>query len=437
MRGISIRTLAGCAAAIGCVVAPALQAQTRAIALEQVQVGLERATRLPLEIVRLQADIQADMWKDPALAQLMPDCSRLGAPKEGCSLARFQVTGAGKVFLVASPEASSSDLLPVPAGRLVLAPGSTVQLVAAGFPSIQIEIRAPADRPLYLGELASSEVGRILSLLVPQAGLSASAADVLPQGKIALRARSSPALTQIAVAKPAESAPVTMPAAVKNTSREQSLPLATASDVLLLDNMPRAVAERVEVASIAPVSTGQPLILDTMPVAVAQPTEPAGQIAEAKDVLELDAMPRAFAERIEIGPIATAPTGPLIILDTMPVAVAAPAEPRAEVAEAKDILVLDTMPVAVAAAAEAPAVVAEAKEVIMLDAMPAAVRAPVEKPVLAPVLVAAAPAPGATPALSGDLARLRAEVDAEVARENARFARQLQASPAKAFRFGT
>ncbi len=420
MSGISIRTVARCAATLGCLVAPALQAQTFGIALEQVQVGLERATRLPLEIVRLQADIQADMWKDPALAQLMPDCSRLGAPKEGCSLARFQVTGAGKVFVVASPEASSSDLLPVPAGRLVLAPGSTVQLVAAGLPSIQIEIRAPADRPLYLGELASSDVGRILSLLVPQAGLSASAADVLPQGKVALRAREREAPTLLAKAAPPPAGPpARMPVAVKGPSTDASPLLAEAAAVLLLDNMPRAVVERIEVASI------------TRP-------EPAG-------VLLLDVMPRAVVPPVELADVAAPAPSRVLLLDSMPAAMAPRQEPVAAVAQAPaEILVLDQMPVAIADKPAPAAVVADAREVLLLDAMPAAVQqaqekqpAVAEKPAAAPILVAAAPAPGATPALSGDLARLRAEVDAEVARENARFARQLQASPAKAFRFGT
>jgi hypothetical protein len=390
MRGISIRILAGCAAALGCLVAPVAQAQTLGIALQQVQAGLERATQLPLEIVRLQADIQADMWKDPALAQLMPDCGRLGAPKEGCSLARFQVAGGGKVFLVASPEAGSSDLLPVPAGRLVLAPGSTVQLVAAGFPSIQIEIKAPAARPLYLGELAYSEVGRILALLVPQAALSASAVDVLPQGKVALRARERAAPMLLAKAAPMQTEPpARMPVAVRAPLAGEPHTVADAVDVLLLDIMPRALVEKIEIASALSSDPAGVVLLDTMPVAIAE--------------------------------LATFTPTPA--------------------AEQKDVLILDVMPSAIARREEPVAVLADAGEVLLLDAMPAAVQPAPEKPVVAekpaaPILVAAAPARGATPALSGDLARLRAEVEAEVARDNARLARQLQA-PAKTFRFGT
>lgn len=420
MRGMSVRFSACCAAAaLGCLVSPVLPAQTLGIALEQVQVGLERATRLPLEIVRLQADVQADMWKSPALAQLMPDCARLGTPKEGCALARFNVTGGGKVFLVAAPEAPSSDLVPVPAGRLVLAPGGTVQLVAAGFPSIQVEIKAPADQPLYLGELASSEVGRILSLLVPQPGVSATAADVRPQGKIALRAKNSPDPTQLASANPTATTPATMPVAVKGTNWAQPLAAADGGEILLLDNMPRAVAEKIEVAAVMASEPTGVLILDTMPRAVVQPVQVASiAVPEPLQVLMLDSMPAAIARRDE---------SPAMVAE-------APA----------DILVLDLMPVAIAASPEPASVVADAREVLLLDAMPAAVEAApettiiAEKPAVpAPILVAAAPAPGATPALSADLARLRAEVEAEVARENARFARQLQAAPAKSFRFGT
>jgi hypothetical protein len=132
----------------------------------------------------------------------------------------------------------------------------------------------------------------------------------------------------------------------------------------------------------------------------------------------------------------------VVLLDTMPVAIAELATfTPTPAAEQKDVLILDVMPSAIARREEPVAVLADAGEVLLLDAMPAAVQPAPEKPVVAekpaaPILVAAAPARGATPALSGDLARLRAEVEAEVARDNARLARQLQA-PAKTFRFGT
>ena len=382
------------AAAFACFFCAPAGAQSFGQAIDEVRVGLDRAARLPLEIIWLQSEIQADMWRAPALANALQGCTRTGAPREGCAVSvrsawrysfdagagvqpapivisslavagapfakgRLNLSGSGRVFLVTSD--ASDAAVKAPAGVILLAAGSTVQLVDAAYPSIQIEVSAPQDRPVFLGNLAAAEIGRIFALLVPRRTLSASAADLLETGRVALRARESASEMQVALAPPV--------------------------------------------------------------TAIEKPAS----------------MPVALAERIDAAPRKTDDRAPILILDTMPVALLQPLHAAAPVEQASTLLVLDGMPAAIRDAASEPAqVVAEVDDILVLDSMPAAVAAP-EKPAVArkEIVIASAPAPGAMPALSPELAKLRAEVEAEIARDNARMAEALQGRSARHYRFGS
>lgn len=202
-------------------------------AQNQVQVALERATRTPLEIVWLQTELEAETWQLDRLLTAAPrGCARPGAPKEGCTVSerpvwryvfgehtptesarlvissrlpdapfrtgRLSLTGTGRVFIV-TPRADGPRTSRPPAGAVVLAAGSTVQLVDAAYPAIQIEVRAPLEEPLLLGNLVSADIATVLGLLVRQPGtVQAASARGVPGGRIALR--SSDAELQLASA---------------------------------------------------------------------------------------------------------------------------------------------------------------------------------------------------------------------------------------------
>ena len=386
------------AAAFVCFFCAPAGAQSFGQAVDQARVGLDRTTRLPLEIIWLQSEIQADMWRAPALANALQGCTRTGAPREGCAVSvrsawrysfdagagaqpapivisslavagapfakgRLNLSGSGRVFLVTSDTGDAA--VKAPAGVILLAAGSTVQLVDAAYPSIQIEVSAPQDRPLFLGNLAAAEVGRIFALLMPRTVQSASAADVLPLGRIALRTREARDDMQVALAAPATQA----------------------------EPAPR------------------------MPVALAEPLDRVTATTAPQDL-------------------------PILVLDTMPVAAAEPIRSAAApVEETSALLVLDGMPAAIREAASEPApIVADAKDILILDSMPAALVAKAAEKRAEPrkeILIASTPAPGAIPALSSELSKLRAEVEAEIARDNARMAEALQGHGSRHFRFGS
>lgn len=339
----------GVAAMLACLSCAPSGAQSFGPAIDRPRAGLDRAGRLPLEIIWLQSEIQADMWRAPALAAALQGCARPGAPREGCAVSvrsawrysfdagagvqpapivisslavagapfakgGLNLSGSGRVYLVTSD--SGNTAVKPPAGVILLAAGSTVQLVDTAYPSIQIEVSAPPDRPLFLGNLAAAEIGRIFALLVPKAALSASAADVLETGRVALRARDSVSDAQVAQAPPATA--IEKPA-----------------------SMPVALAERIDPTPRKTDGLEPILVLDSMPVAIADAIGPANRPA------------------------------------------AHPAAPRKE------------------------------------------------------IVIASAPAPGAIPALSSELSKLRAEVEAEIARDNARMAEALQGHGARRFRFGS
>ncbi len=95
------------------------------------------------------------------------------------------VTAAGgKVYLIA-PQVENSGIIRSPSGEIVLAAGSTVRLVDAGFPSIQVEVSA-GSTDIALGKLDAG--GKVFSFLVKHAGVaSASSAGIGDAGRVVLK----------------------------------------------------------------------------------------------------------------------------------------------------------------------------------------------------------------------------------------------------------
>src|SRR3954470_4387639 len=177
--------------------------------------SLERAMKTPLEIVWLRAAAEESLWNDPALArttavgrtawryvfggnaQFSPPpneiarlvVSTLNLPQgQGpINAGRLALSGTGRLYLV-TPEAPGAT----PPDRLamILAAGSTLHISDATSPAIHIELKAPDSAPLLLGNLATSDIGKALSLLVKPGSVSAFEATVAEGGKVALRAGS-------------------------------------------------------------------------------------------------------------------------------------------------------------------------------------------------------------------------------------------------------
>src|SRR5687768_3029771 len=152
----------------------------------QVQAGLERGQRAPLEAVWLRAEVLEEMWtRNPTLSQALQGCDK-ATPKQGCMVSgrtfwRFTLAPtinafspglsaqayrasppeadtlppAGGVYLVANAGAIGQK-----GGSVLLAAGATAQLIDTAYPSILIEVKAPDHEPLLLGSLAASDIGR-------------------------------------------------------------------------------------------------------------------------------------------------------------------------------------------------------------------------------------------------------------------------------------
>ncbi|MGE0874280.1 MAG: filamentous hemagglutinin N-terminal domain-containing protein [Burkholderiales bacterium] len=90
----------------------------------------------------------------------------------------------GKVYLIA-PQVENNGIIRAPSGEIVLAAGSTVRLVDANFPSIQVEVSA-AGSDIPLGRLDAG--GKVFTFLVKQSGVvSASSAGIGAAGRVVLK----------------------------------------------------------------------------------------------------------------------------------------------------------------------------------------------------------------------------------------------------------
>ncbi|MEK6593729.1 MAG: filamentous hemagglutinin N-terminal domain-containing protein [Pseudomonadota bacterium] len=95
----------------------------------------------------------------------------------------------GSVYLVA-PDITNSGIITSPRGEVILAAGKSVELVNPGTPNLRVEINAPDNRAINLGQIVadSGRVG-IYAGLINQAGVvQANSAVVGEYGEIVLKA---------------------------------------------------------------------------------------------------------------------------------------------------------------------------------------------------------------------------------------------------------
>jgi hypothetical protein len=187
-----------------------------------VLAALDRAVKTPLEIVWLRAAAENEMWNKLAMVEAVQRCGKLGSPKEGCAVlgrtafryvfggnspatdgaarlivsslnlpgasfssGRLSLSGSGRIYVI-TPEPDASGAKPG-SGAIVLAAGTSVQLVDVAYPAIQVELKAPAHETLLLGSLVGTDLSKALALLVGKPGTSASEASVDDAGRVALR----------------------------------------------------------------------------------------------------------------------------------------------------------------------------------------------------------------------------------------------------------
>lgn len=394
-----------CAAAVSaafsfCALAQGALAPQAAIERAQatgVLAGLHRALSTPLEIVWLRTAAEIETWSNGELSRAT--VGRTGwryifggsaqfapAPNE---VARLVVSSlklpkapltTGKVDL-----AGSGRLFVIapeaPAASadvaLILAAGSTLQISDAASPGLQVELKAPAHRALLLGNLASTSVHKMLALLVKPNAVNASEASV-SDGKVALRSGGEMVLAALVDGRsePLATQLAVAPAPAPEPIRETAQDIAVATiEAAPLQTPIQSVPEVV--ASVAPIET---------PIATVEPVEAP---------IEMAAAPSA--------PVVIAPIEPPVAVAIAPVA---PIE----------------APIAVAAPAEATPVPPTPIQTAALHIESGRAQPSVPK--------AASP--------SADVARMRAEVEAEIARDQERLAQQrtLAAPAGKRFVLG-
>lgn len=95
----------------------------------------------------------------------------------------------GQVYLV-GPAVTNSGIITSPKGEVILAAGNSVELVAPGTPNLRVEITAPDNQAINLGQIVA-DAGRvgIYAGLINQSGtIRADSAVVTEDGKIVLKA---------------------------------------------------------------------------------------------------------------------------------------------------------------------------------------------------------------------------------------------------------
>lgn len=101
---------------------------------------------------------------------------------------RLNAASGGQIYLIA-PDINNSGVISSPQGEILLAAGKSVQLVDTGTPGLRVEITAPGNEAVNLGQIISPS-GRIsmLGTLVSQKGIVSASSAVAEGGKIFLRA---------------------------------------------------------------------------------------------------------------------------------------------------------------------------------------------------------------------------------------------------------
>jgi hypothetical protein len=405
-RQLWVRTMRAGGAAACAVAAFGALAQglpTPSAAIERAQsmgviAGLQRALSTPLEIVWLRTAAEIEAWASDSLAgatvgrtgwryifggnaQFAPApnevarllVSSLSLPRAPISAGKLDLSGRGRLFVI-SPEAPGRAAPSQVA--LVLAPGSTLQVSDTATPGVQIEIKAPERRPLLLGNLASANVRRMLALLVRPGAVSASSASV-QDGKVALRTGGEIELAAIVDGRTRPSEPSVAVAAA---------PAPKVAEIVV-------AAAKVPLPEVPPVEA---------PAVLAAAVEEAPALVAVAPIAPIEATPAA---PIEIAAIHPEPVA------TLEPAVAPPASVEVPPAPAVEVEPVPARPAPVAVAA---------------------IRA---KPVIA--IIESSPAVAGSPQQTASIERMRAEIEAEVARDRERLAHpHASGAPAKRFVLG-
>jgi len=477
VRAMQAGVAVACAmAALGALAqsAPTPQAIIERAQSTGVVAGLQRALGTPLEIVWLRTAAEVVAWTGDGLAgatvgrtgwryifggnaQFAPApnevarlvVSSLTLLKAPLSAGTLGLSGTGRLFII-SPEAPGRAL-PAQAA-LVLAAGSTLQVSDTAAPGLQIEIKAPERRPLLLGNLASASVRRMLALLVKPDAVNASAAS-LEAGRIALRSggeielaaivdgRTEPSTAIAAAPAPEPPAPPMIVAAAPTFEPPAPPVVVPAAPI---SEPPREIAQSVEVVA-TPVeqefNRDLPLVAAALESPVVAQIEEKPATVSALPVAPVEEMPPAVGEEAPAAPIedtshalAAAPAAP--IQEAPPVTVAAAAVAPVEEAPAAPIETPAVVAVASTAPTEAPAPAPAARaEPAAANPAPVDIAAVHAKPLIA--VIDARPPPATTPQQAADIARMRAEIEAEIAREQERLAHPRTIAPAtKRFVFG-
>src|SRR5471032_1645222 len=97
--------------------------------------------------------------------------------------------GGGQVFLIA-PNVDNSGIITSPNGEIILAAGASVQLVDSSNPDVQVQISAPTNQALNLGQIVAQggRVGIYGALINQRGHISADSAVLGDAGQIMLKA---------------------------------------------------------------------------------------------------------------------------------------------------------------------------------------------------------------------------------------------------------
>ena len=350
------------------------QARTAAgqAAIERAQntgvlAGLDRALKTPLEIVWLRTAAEADAWNEATLSQAAEGCGKTATPKVGCavvgrtawryvfggnaqfaprpnevarlvvsslnlpdapmSAGKLELSGSGRLFIVTPERAPGARPTNV---AVILAAGSTLQITDVASPSIQIELKAPEERPLLLGNIATVDIGKMLALMVKPGVVNASEASVSKGGRIALRSGgeiqlaalvSAPGRLDVAPA-PIQFARVVPPAA------EDFTPLAAGLET----RGTKINTEAVLLASLAPLAgmAGAEVLSNAIAVRLAPPAMDFTQ-----DFTQIAAVIESPSKNVSAEPVhvaAAAPAKAPAIITAALAATPAPAPSSAEIA---------------------------------------------------------------------------------------------------------
>ena len=93
----------------------------------------------------------------------------------------------GSVYLIA-PTVENHGVITAPNGDIVLAAGRSVELVASNSPDIRVQLDAPGDRAVNVGELVGRNIGIFGGLVVNSGQVSATGATLDEAGNIVLKA---------------------------------------------------------------------------------------------------------------------------------------------------------------------------------------------------------------------------------------------------------